>query len=571
MNFLRDKIIHPILQRPPIGLAVIILFTAFIYSNILDNSFIMDDYGLAMNWPAIESLNNLPQFFGSESQPQGDRGVYLPLKILFHAIYYHFWGLTTFGYHISAITLHLLITVIMYMLALHLTRNTTLAFFSALFFGIHPVHSEAVTFMTVSVDLVGILFLAVSFWLYIRAQEGAVFKKWLYVASVIYGALAVLSYELATCLPVLILGYQLWRDKKDGESRSGRSSVRLAVPYFILVGLYVVMKWLVVGTVAGGEYLKGSLYLTMLVTIKAFAKYILILFWPATLSINHIISKGIFSFDPADFDQQAVLFQSFFDPQVLLSLALIAAVIYSAFRLFKKQPVITFCVGWFFVNLLPVSNIVPSSVFFAERYLYLASFGFCLILAHAVSYVYHLGDRVSGKKFFFALGAALTVVLISFYSWRTVTRNLDWRNDFSFYLSGARTNPESARMQSNLGLIYIQYGLNDNALDIFKRAAKLNPDDANIYFMMAEAYTGQGKHFDAIAALKKAVEVNPDFPEAYFNMAIANEVLGYSKEAEELLNTSLELYRKQGRNDEAEDIKTAFYDYVDQVRTVEPE
>jgi len=540
------------------ALGTITLLAFLAYLNIFRNDFALDDYSFIVRWPLIQDMRNFPLFFGNQNQPWGEEGIYSPLKTFFHAVNYQLWGLNPVGHHVVSILVHVGATILVYFIALHITKNNLIAFLSSLFFGLHPAHVEAITFMTASVDMIGSLFFFLSFLLYIKnSQAGGRFLNRGYVLSIIFAALAIFTYELTISLPFLFLIYEFYFSGNRGKPK--RAALRLA-PFFSIAVIYVLLKFLILHTVAREGYLYGSFYLTMLVSIKAMVKYVLVIFWPVYLTVNHVISKGIYSFAADDFDRNAVLSQSFRDPQVMISLALIFAVLYWAIRSSKKQPIPSFCIFWFFVGLLPASNIIPSEIFFGERYLYLSSFGFCLFLGYFLTLLYErksLLCRCDPKL----ISLAIIIVLVTFYTVRTVARNRDWESDLSIKKTRAALCPQSALMHAQLGSAYTDDGQSREALESFNRALAIQPGSADTYFSMADAYMQLDKKEQAIASLNKAIELKPDFAEGYFNLAVAYALSGQKQKAEDALQKSLALYRMQNKIDEADKAQEAFDRY----------
>ena len=289
------KIINTLVVRHrAIGLGIILLCTVIVYSNTFKNDFIIDDYSFIVDWPLIQDLGNLPEFFGSNNQPKGEEGVYSPIKTFFHALNYNVWGLDPFGYHFVALIIHLLGTLLVYRISYQLASNGSVAFLCGLLFGLHPVHVEAITFLTASIDTLGIIFLFASFYFYIASQNNNRKGFAAYLYSLLLAFLAIFTHELAIVLPILFLFYDLCLDQKP----SSRSRVFLRIsPFFILSLIYVGLKFMVLGSITRGGYLLGSFYLTMLVIIKALAKYVIILLFPFQLSLNPEISKGIYAVD----------------------------------------------------------------------------------------------------------------------------------------------------------------------------------------------------------------------------------------------------------------------------------
>jgi len=545
-----------VISSPKIALCVIFILTAAVYGNAFFNGFIVDDHLFIVDWPLIKNLENFPQFFGSHNQPQGEEGVYSPIKTCIHALNYHFFGLNPLGYHFVALFIHLLGTAFVYRISLLLTRNYTAAFLSGLFFGIHPVHVEAITSLTGSVDTLGVVFLFISFYFYIQSQNDERFNCAAYVYSLLFALLAIFTHELTIVLPLLFLSYDFCFKTKTVSF----SKVFLKImPYFIFVAIYVGLKQTVLGSIARGGYLYDSFYLTMLVMVKVWAKYVFVCFLPFTLSASSEISKGIFSVDWRYFDQQAVLSQSIFDAQVLLSLFLTVAIIYWAIRMRRQRPLVSFCIAWFYISLLPVSNLIPFESYFAERYLYPGTLGFCLVLTYGLLQMYNY--RGPSRQIFQWFSLALLVSAIVFYGVRTVARNSDFNNEKTFYESEVRANPHHPGMNRILGVIYLRNGQPLKALPLLKEVATLRPSDEDAYFALAETYTDLGEDTKAVENYLKAIEMNSEFAEAYYNLARLYAISKKMDKAKHYLGISIKIYRHQKRFSEAEAAAKIFYAY----------
>ena len=331
-------------------------------------------------------------------------------------------------------------------------------------------------------------------------------------------------------------------------------------PFFLISIVYVLCKYLNLGAITRGEYLYGSFYLTMLVILKAWAKYVAITLFPITLTFNHVISPGIYSFGQEDFDRNAVLSQSFLDPQVLMSLGVLGALAYIAFKNYKSNRLITFCVGWFFIGLLPGANIVPSGIYFAERYLYAGSLGFCLVFGYYMNRFFYMDRKFLGLKY--SLGVVfLTVLIVTFCVVRVWARNLDLRNNITLYESAVRENPYSALMRTDLGIIYAYHKRYDQAIASFQGALKIRSDNPDTYFAMGDTYIDMGRPARAVESFQQAVVLNPQYAPAHYNLAGLYMKLGQRVKAQAHLGQALSSYREERGEEEARVWEKAFWDY----------
>jgi Flp pilus assembly protein TadD len=175
------------------------------------------------------------------------------------------------------------------------------------------------------------------------------------------------------------------------------------------------------------------------------------------------------------------------------------------------------------ISLLPVSHIIPYPEMMAEHYLYIPSFGFCLLVALVLArltrspksevrspkseeehvsrltpYVLRLWRPV--------VGYGLLVGLLAFYAGRTISRNRDWHDDLTLFNCVVRDNPASARARLGLGYAYDRSGLPRMAIAQYETGLKLDPQDPRLYTNLGAAHQKLGELYEAervyAAALK---------------------------------------------------------------------
>ncbi|MFA5262163.1 MAG: tetratricopeptide repeat protein, partial [Candidatus Omnitrophota bacterium] len=458
-----------------------------------------------------------------------------------------------------------------------------IAFFSAVFFGLHPVHTETAATKTGSVDTTGVLFLFIAFYYYIRARNDLlpgtvkISQIWNrnYKRSVLFSCLSVFLHELCLTIPLLWTLYEITFPRPLDAKRIRDISFRL-FPFFAIAAIYIALKFWILKDISRGDYLGGSFYLTMLVILKVQVKNCLIMFFPFTLAVKHVISKGIFAVDVWDFNQQAVLQQSILDPQVISSILFLGLIATATVWAHKNNRLVFFCICWFYISVLPAANIIPIESFFAERYLYPGSWTFCLLLAYGFSLGLDsekagpvpVAGRTMPRALVQNITIALLLIITTFYFVRTFLRNRDWRTQLTFFQAEVKANPQSADLWNGLAEAYLQDGQFQNAIEAFQKAVTIQPKMPLYYFGLAEAYTAQKNFPQAEKTLLKAINLDSQYAEAYFNLAIVKVLQGDMKSAEDYASRSFTLLREQGRWEESQQYKKTFYDFTYQYFTV---
>ncbi len=526
-------------------LAIIVL-TVLAYSNIFQNGFVWDDEFFIPQWEAIRNMSSFPQMLQG-ALPSKFSGAFRPGLSIYYLLFYQLFGQNTFGWHLQSLLVHLLSTVLVYLILeqliqqvhdrtrfiVHSKKNyhepstmnyQLLPFLTALLFGLHPIHTEAVTYVAASINTIGVLFFFSSFYFYLKAQQTS---NIYYLISITFAFLAFFTYEFTLTLPLVIILYIfLFRRRVEWFYKE----FLFVVPYFIFVSLYVLLRIFFIHSVGRGGYLLGSFYLTFLVMIKAFVKYLYLLLLPINQSINHIIPNNILSGYYIDLKKQAILSQTIFEPMVLLGILGMLGLLGVLMFYFKKAPLISFGIGWFLITMLPASNIVPVQEIMAERYLYLPSIGFCLIVAYVLYLLLSSQERIMNyelrikKKQTFIILASCFLLL--FYGYLTFQRNKVWASPLTLWEDTVKKSPISEIAYFNLGNAYGRTHEYEKAIDAYKNAIKNKPKSMGSFLNLGNIYIYQEKYNLAQNAYEGALRIDPGSASHYNNIGGAFEKEG---------------------------------------------
>ncbi len=108
---------------------------------------------------------------------------------------------------------------------------------------------------------------------------------------------------------------------------------------------------------------------------------------------------------------------------------------------------LAFCIALYITTFALYSNLLfVVRTFMNERFLYVASIAFCLLLAWAIV------DHVSNQT----IAATVSVLVIAAGTGTAFTRNFAWRNDATLALTDVVTSNDSARAQAVAASIYLQ-------------------------------------------------------------------------------------------------------------------
>ncbi|NMC35468.1 hypothetical protein GYA49_00315 [Candidatus Beckwithbacteria bacterium] len=507
-------------------LVVIFLATIFAYSNIFANQFLGDDYDFVVNWQSIHNFQKIPQLLKGEV-PAGNEGVYRPVRSLVYVLVYSLSNVNPLGYHIFSLIIHLASVFLTYFFIKTFFKKPLLAFLSALLFALHPIHTESITYITSSFDAFG-------FMLFFGALTSFAYflkKKKAYVLYVSYALvfLAFFSHEMTLALPLLLL-LLIFTFKKKAD-------YKITIPYFVLAALYGCIRIFIIHTPARSQYLANSFYLTFLAVIKAFWLAFKTTLFPYHLTLDHHIYPNLFTFSNYQLLSLAALQQHWYQPVFLLSLGFLALFLVTVFYFFKKNPIVSFSLIWFFLTLLPVANIVPNYTLFREMYLYIPSFGICLALAYLGTYLLKKNQQ---------LGIIVISVVIILFGIRTYFRNLDWQNELMLWQKTAESSAQNPMVLYKLGSAYQAAGQADQAIGAYKSALILQDDMGFVYYNLGLLHQQQKQVHMALGYYEKAWHRNtkealPPLIDLYNQEAIKQFQNGEVLSAQTYLQKALDL------------------------------
>lgn len=499
-----------IIRSQKVQILVIVFLSFLAYSNIFTNQFVWDDQFFIQEWVQIRDVENLPLMVQGALPPKFS-GAFRPGLSIAYLIFYFSFGQNIFGWHLQALLVHLTASVLVYLIVKQLTKAKQidfLAFFSGLFFGLHPIHTEAVTYISASINNIGVAFFLSSFYFYLLRKR---------LLSLIFAFLAFFTYEFTLTLPLVIALHQFTFRKETGFVRLIKKLFSATLSYFVLALFYILTRVFVIHSVGRGGYPLNNFYLTMLTMTKAFLKYLELLILPINQSINQTLPGGIVSGYYIDLKKEAISAQHFWNPYTVSASLLIGLLIIIASKSRRKQPLITFSIGWFLITLLPASNIIPVQEFMAERYLYIPSLGFCLLLAWVISKL----------KF-----KAILVVLISLiFAYLTFERNLIWKDALSLWSDTVKKTPLSEIAYFNLGNAYQRVGQTDQAIEAYLRAIANKPASMGSFINLGNIYMNRRQLELAKNAFSQALKIDPRSATNYNNLGAVLTEQGQYRQA----------------------------------------
>ena len=228
------------------------------------------------------------------------------------------------------------------------------------------------------------------------------------------------------------------------------------------------------------------------------------------------------------------------DERAWIAIAVVGILVGSIWYGFRRYSLASFAAAWVFLTLLPVMNIRGVGInVFTERYLYIPSWGFCLLVAWLASQGL---ARISGPlRTYIAVAALASISLL--YGIQTVQRNRDWESDFVFYTRAAEASPNSSSMQNSLAhILRAEKGDLDGAERHALLALKLSeaevPRDprleASAYLNLANIYIQRQQFSKALEMAEKGLAADRSQTNLHTVHGVALMQLGRTDEAQKV-------------------------------------
>ncbi len=516
--FLNQTVRYGVMNLLPY--AVLIGAIALAYSNIYGNSFLYDDYSLIAHNLFLQSWNNLPKLFVTTLTAGNERigGYYRPLQSLFYLLINQTTGLSTTAFHLLNLSLHAANACLMYALGRKMGFHRLAVFAATLLWALHPVHTEAVTYMSGTADVLHCFFCLLGVLVLLPDASG----KRLGIALVLV-LLALLSKENSIAFPLLAASLIYF----TSENRYDLRAYRHLWPFVAVVAVYCIARFI---AIAGEPHIpplttgKPSTSWPALMPFATLPVYLRLLIWPTHLYMEHdIAASGV--------------------TWMMNVAGGLVILILSAIQIIKRQTLLTLPLSWgliwFFVALLPVfytDNIVY------EHWMYLPTIGLFLGMAETIANFAQRQTVLSRREIFSM--RAVCVVAAAVLGFLTYQQNTVWHDTVSFcdnIIAQAVSAPKAHRL---LGVYYTQHGDYDKAMQEYQRAVDQSddtlPEVQNAMAMTLLAMPDGDAHTnEALAHLKRSIEIDP-----YFFTGLSNIADFYEKHSD---NAQAEIYRHRAQ------------------------
>ncbi len=493
------KGIRQILRENWKFLLILLMGVVIVYFNSLWGDFVSDDYASITQNPDVGNLWKM-----AKTTP----------GFLLWLTYVLFGNENTIPYHIFSLIVYLISIVLLYVFIKKLFYEEKIAEITIILFAVLPIHVEAVSWISGRIYMILSIYLISGLLFYMKAIET---KNWWYM--------------LGTVIMFLIA---FLTDKPRP----------LSLVFLIFIYLYYVN-----GRLIKIDLLKVLLYGFIVIFVSAIIAYPAVKNRVNTVNFGYRGDGGIF-YDPffqyptgiAKYLQlmwvpiDLTLYHTMYTFPVWLNWMVILVFIAVFIWSFFKDKRYFFALMFFLLTLAPSMAPVKVSWLVAERYAFLPSLGFCLLLA---LFFVDL-SKILGESFKIVL-SFVGGFLILIYSIRVIYRNVDWQTNHLLWVATVQVSPNSHNAWNNIGDDYDKLGQYDNAIKGFTQSTVMKTNYADAYHNRANIYFKTG-YFDlARESYLTALSFNPSLTQTYLSLMQIELTVGRIDAALEVANKAVEI------------------------------
>jgi protein O-mannosyl-transferase len=529
-------------NRAIVAGCALLLLSTLPYLNSLPNGFAWDDHQQIVMNPDLRPGADLSRLFSAGVWGYLHKGsaasniYYRPLQMSTYRAVIAARGVNPVAFHFVSLIFSAVCVLLAFAFFQKVTQQLGVAFVAAALFAAHPIHTEAVDWISALPDIGCTLFLLAAFVLFLLAYGGAsgtadLSKRsrasWIiWVLSLACFAAALLWKETAVVFPLLVAAYVFLFPRGKIVFSRARAAGMSSLPFWIVLAGYMLLRLGLLGRIASSQ--RNWQLSPLAVTLTAahlMASYWWKLLVPVRLNAYHVFSPT----------------RSLLDPRAAAGILFVAVacglIIYSA----RRKPLVAFSAAWVFLTLLPVMDIyaVGRNVF-AERYLYLPSVGFCLL----VTVLAFEALRQLPLRFRKWAGIAAVTAIVLLSALEIVARNPDWKDDATLFTRTLETSPNAPFAHNMVAANESDHSAStasaeDHYLKAISYASVEDPPDrvqmAMAYKGLALIHSDRSDFSGALEMLERARAAAPDDPEIDGEQGLILTRAGRWDEAEKYL------------------------------------
>lgn len=496
-----------------------------IYSNTFNHGFVLDDDVVYLKNSFVQKgFGGLTDIFSHGflyGFNQRNDQSYRPLVLANFAIEHQIFGNNPKAHHVIGVLIYSLVCLILYQFLLLLFRDQSpwLAFWMALLFAVHPIHTEVVANIKGRDELLHALFLLLSLKFLLISVDRSRSKELCYALCFLF--LALLCKEMAiTVLGLVPLVLFVFRKMDIQSSLTKTSYFLIPLTVYFLLRKSVLddlafedQMTVINNSLAAAHNWQEHLASGMLILMK----YLQLIIFPKDLAWDYSIPY--------------FRIVGLSDPRALISTILVlVSIVYAIYMVFKKRSHIA--TGWLFfiISFSIVSNFfILIGCTLGERFLFFSSIGLFMAIGFLIKAIVENGFAI--KKAKLKRMNYLPLVPLIFLSFKTIERNKDWASNDTLFKAGMEVTPNNSRAVAAYASIFraeaeaspnpqIKQRQFLEAIKWYEQSLKLYDQVADTWYNLGVSYMGVAQQEKAKFAFEQALSIDDRHINALNNLGV---------------------------------------------------
>lgn len=477
---------------------------------------------------------------------------YHPLTGLSNMLEYSLCGLNPRPYHLVNLLLHVLNSILVFILVSFFVNRIESALIVTLLFAVHPLHVESVAWISERKDILYTFFFLLSLIFY---QRYLTFAKNVYNfgLALIFFILSLLSKSAAITLPLFLLLFDYYANRSINKR-----SILEKIPFFILS--------IVFGIIAIVSQKGGGAISDLSTTFSLLDRFFLI-----NYSIMFYVVKSIFPINLAVFHFYPVKVEGFLPFQYYLAPVGLGMLLFSAYLARNLRKILSLGIFFFLIPLIVILQFIPlGQTIVAERYTYVPYIGLFLLVIMMYENLAGSNAKKNSARIVFPLVSGIVILIFAvmahqqckiwsdgeklltqvienypkhYYGYFVRGSNRDANHDFEGALEdyniGIALHPTFAHLYNNRGNTLKELKQYKRALIDLNQAIELNSSRGEYFNNRGLVKSRLGDQEAAILDFNEAIELKPDFYKAYNNRGVSKGYLKNMKAAIEDFNKAI--------------------------------
>lgn len=507
-----------------VWMIVLPIIAVLLYCNTFQHQYVLDDFSaIKDNYVVKKGLDGISTIWQTEYRygfwnVKGE--LYRPIPLTMFAIEWHIIPDSPGFSHIINVLLYAFSIVVLFIVLRKILgeKYPYIPVVATLLFTLHPLHTEVVANIKSRDEILSLLGSLATLYFFVLYHTK---QKWSYLLVAFFCYLIAMFSKESSITFFAVFPLTIWLFYHKNWRSIAVSSAVLGIPIII----YLLIRSKVLGgvqinnepTVMENAVLYATTFSERWGTIwMLIGKYFLILVKPFPLS--------------SDWGYNATKIHEIASLPSLLGILFFVALVISCVYFFYIKPnsIVAFCAIGFLATFILYSNLpFYMSWTFGERFLYVPSLFFCILLSYIL---FHFLPNKNIQN-------SIIILICIAFSFLTFKRNFAWRSSKTLYEADIKTCPDAVMLNYHYSIEVVKNGLatedhariaeaNDSAITLLKHAVSLYPYYHDAYGQLGLAYFRKNEYKESLAYYEKSIEYNKNNALVWSNMGTCHYNLG---------------------------------------------